>query len=139
MRIFLDANILFSAAKTDGAVRQLLVLLCDTGYECWVDAYVVAEARRNLAIKAPEGSIVLDSLLPRLHVAPVRAADPELYAILPLPEKDKPVMAAAIVHRCTVLVTGDRTHFGPLYGETIHGVKVVAPRGLAEDLLAKVR
>jgi hypothetical protein len=27
MRVFLDANILFSAAKSDGAVRQLLGLL----------------------------------------------------------------------------------------------------------------
>ncbi len=49
MRIFLDANILFSAARADGAVRQLLALCEDRGHELWADAYVLEEARRNLA------------------------------------------------------------------------------------------
>ena len=43
MRVFVGANILFSAAKTDGAVRALVRLLLDRGHECQVDAYVVAE------------------------------------------------------------------------------------------------
>ena len=47
MRVFLDANILFSAAKSSGAVRELLRLLEEQGHECWADAYVAAEARRN--------------------------------------------------------------------------------------------
>lgn len=54
MRVFLDANVLFSAAKSDGAVRQLLRLLVDGGHECWADGYVVAEARRNLIAKGPQ-------------------------------------------------------------------------------------
>ena len=37
MRVFLDANILFSAAKSDGAVRALVKLLLERGHECWVD------------------------------------------------------------------------------------------------------
>ena len=44
MRLFLDANILFSAAKSDGAVRRLLELLLARGHACWVDGYVVEEA-----------------------------------------------------------------------------------------------
>ena len=54
MRIFLDANVLFSAAKSDGAVRQLLTLLEKSGHECCVDGYVIEEARRNLVAKAPD-------------------------------------------------------------------------------------
>ena len=91
MRIFLDANILFSAAKSDGAVRLLLNLLRKAGHECCVDGYVTEEARRNLAAKAPGG------------------------------------LAA--------LVTGDRSHFGSLYGKTLHGVAIHSPRSLAEALL----
>ena len=53
MRIFLDATILFPAAKADGAVRQLLAWLMEAGHECWADGYVAEEARRNLATKAP--------------------------------------------------------------------------------------
>jgi hypothetical protein len=78
MRIFLDANVLFSAAKTDGAVRRLLGLLVDAGHECWADAYVVEEARRNLMAKAPSRASVLDSLLARMHVA---AAQPHSAAL----------------------------------------------------------
>ena len=44
----MDANILFSAAKSDGAVRALVKLLLDEGHECCADAYVVAEARRYI-------------------------------------------------------------------------------------------
>jgi hypothetical protein len=43
MRIFLDANILFSAAKSDGAVRSLVTLLLATQRECWVDGYVARQ------------------------------------------------------------------------------------------------
>ena len=78
MRIFLDANVLFSAAKSDGGVRRLLGLLVDAGHECWADGYVVEEARRNLVAKAPSGAPVLDTLLARMHVA---AAQPHPAAL----------------------------------------------------------
>jgi predicted nucleic acid-binding protein len=52
-----------------------------------------------------------------------------------LPEKDRPVLAAAIHHRCDMLVTGDRTHFGQLYGKTIRGVTILSPAMLAEVAL----
>jgi hypothetical protein len=51
-----------------------------------------------------------------------------------LPPKDRPVLAAAIRLGCDALVTGDRTHFGPLYGRTIHGVRIHSPRSLAEQI-----
>lgn len=60
MRVFLDANILFSVAKSDGAVRALVRLLLDRRHECWVDAYVVAEARRNLVSKGSQAMQLLD-------------------------------------------------------------------------------
>lgn len=60
MRVFLDANILFSAAKSAGAVRELLRMLLDGGHECWVDDYVVIEARRNLTTKAGDALTAFD-------------------------------------------------------------------------------
>lgn len=53
-----------------------------------------------------------------------------------LPDKDQPVLAAAIRYGCTALVTGDRMHFGSLYGQTIQGVTIHSPRSLAELLLS---
>ena len=135
MRIFLDANVLFSAAKSDGAVRQLLRLLEKSGHECCVDGYVIEEARRNLLAKAPDRVVVLDGLLSRMTTAGAQRVDAALEASLPLPAKDRPVLSAAIRQRCSALVTGDRTHFGPLYGRTIRGVTIHSPRSLAEALL----
>jgi len=135
VRIFLDANVLFSAAKSDGAVRQLIDLLAEAGNVSCVDGYVIEEARRNLAAKAPEGLAVLAKLLARMHVASAQSGDVALEATLPLPAKDRPVLAAAIRQGCAALVTGDRTHFGALYGRTIHGVAVRSPRSVAEALL----
>jgi len=134
MRIFLDANILFSAAKSDGAIRRLLTLLAEAGHECQADTYVVEEARRNLALKAPGSLPILDRLVRRIRVAQVKASLPRAEAIRSLPEKDRPVLAAAIDGGCQALVTGDRTHFGRLYGKTLGGVTIHLPRSLAEAL-----
>ena len=135
MRIFLDANILFSAAKSDGAIRMLLGLLQEAGHECHADTFVVEEARRNLALKAPGSLPVLDRLLDRIHVAQVTANPVESDVVRSLPEKDRPVLAAAMQLDCEALVTGDRKHFGALYGKTLGGVKIHSPRSLAEAAL----
>ena len=134
MRVFLDANILFSAAKSDGAVRALLRLLLDSGHECWVDDYVVIEARRNLTAKEPDALIAFEASLNRLRISPAQAPGPELKLVNWLPEKDRTVLAAAMRLRCDALVTGDRTHFGPGYGKMFAGVTIHSPRSLAERL-----
>lgn len=92
------------------------------------------EARRNLAAKAPGGLAALEALLARINVAGVQlAAHPE--AALKLPEKDRPVLAAAMRLGCEALMTGDRTHFGAVYGKALGGVTIHSPRSLAEKLL----
>jgi predicted nucleic acid-binding protein len=134
MRIFLDANILFSAAKSAGAVRELLARTQAAGHALCADAYVVAEARRNLEAKAEEGVPMLDAMLARIEVAGFQAtALPDDVAAL-LPEKDQPVLAAAVRLRCDALVTGDRKHFGALYGRRVDGVVVHSPLTLAQAL-----
>lgn len=135
MRIFLDANALFSAAKSDRAVRRFLALLVGAGHECWVDGYVVEEARRNLIAKAPSGAPVLDTLLERMHVAAAQPHPAAREATFALPEKDRPVLAVAIRLKCEALVTGDRTHFGALYGKTFAGVTIYSPSLLTQALV----
>ncbi len=135
MRLFLDANVIFSAARSDGAVRRLLTLLLEEGHCLCVDAYVIEEARRNLTAKTPSGLVWLESWQSRLEWHPTRARDWELEKSLPLVERDRPVLAAAIRSRCDILVTGDRTHFGSLFGTAIQGVQVLSPALVAEALL----
>ena len=81
MRIFLDANVLFSAAKSDGAIRQLLKLLEKAGNECCVDGYVIEEARRNLVAKAPDGVGTLEKLLSCMKTAGAQRSDPVLVCV----------------------------------------------------------
>lgn len=130
MRVFLDANILFSAARSDGALRALLRRLREDRHECWVDDYVVIEARRNLDAKGPEALAIPETLLSRLRISPVCGPEPLLEELGWWPEKDRPVLAAAIRLRCNALVTGDRTRFGTGYGKVFGGVTIHSPRSL---------
>jgi uncharacterized protein len=135
MRIFLDANILFSAAKSDGAMRRFIDLLRAAGHELCADGYVLEEARRNLAAKAPGGVPALEAIVSRVRVAEAHPSDAGEGLSAKLPEKDRPVLAAAVRLGCGALVTGDRSHFGALYGKTVAGVAIHSPRSLAEALL----
>ena len=133
MRVFVDASILFSAAKSDGAVRELIRWLLEHGHECHVDAYVVGEARRNLQAKGAQALPALEALLTRIRVAAtVPAHDDQAWTWLP--EKDRPVLAAAVRLHCEALVTGDRTLFGAGYGRTFGGVTLHSPRSLGATL-----
>ncbi len=134
MRVFLDANILFSAAKSSGAIRQLVDQIPIRGHECVADEYVIAEARRNLEQKFPAALPDFENLLRAISrlASPPALSAPGLDLLLP--EKDRPVLASAIQHRCQALLTGDKTHFGRLYGQTIAGVTIYSPQALAEIL-----
>lgn len=142
MRVFLDANVLLSAAQSDGAVRRLLGLMHERSHVGVVDAYVVAEARRNVAAKAVlrNASAVqdLEALLSKLettlsHAQPLAPEQKSLANWLP--EKDRPVLWAAMALACDALVTGDKTHFGDGYGKRFAGVEVMSPAMLALRLL----
>jgi hypothetical protein len=135
VRIFLDANVLFSAAKSDGFVNRLLVLLISEGHVLCADGYVAEEARRNLAAKGPDRLTELGRWLRRFEVSSVQV-DPAMFAALSvLPENDRPVVAGAVRMKCEALMTGDRAHFGRFYGITLAGVAIHSPRTLAELLL----
>ena len=134
MRIFVDANVLFSAARSAGAIRTLLQMLQSEGHALAADAYVVAEARRNLQTTASADALAfLEDLLGQIEVRQVSYAEVahEQSLVGWLPEKDRPVLLAAIAMQCDVLLTGDRTHFGEGYGKTFAGVTVYAPAQLA--------
>jgi predicted nucleic acid-binding protein len=135
MRVFLDANILFSAAKTRGAIRQLLDLLLEAGHILVADPYVIAEAERNIRSRYPESLPDLQGLLMAVGRQPA-AGRSALQAAesVNLDPKDRPVLAAAIAAGCDILVTGDTTHFGELYGRTVRNVTVLSSRQAAERL-----
>lgn len=134
MRVFLDANVLFSAAKSDGSVRELLHRLVRTGHVLCADVYVVEEASRNLLRKGLAALHAFERLSASVEVASFRPAELPESVAEKIDPKDRPVFAAALALRCDALVTGDRTHFGALYGQALLGVRIESPRSLAERL-----
>lgn len=121
-RVFLDANVLFSAAyRPDAGVRKLWEL---SGRTLLTSAYAAEEARRNL--DRPEQTDALEQLLAAVVLVP--EPDPDLApASAGLPEKNRPILAAAIAARATHLVTGDLRHFRHLLGRRVAGVRVLRP------------
>jgi len=47
-------------------------------------------------------------------------------SVVKLPDKDRPVLLAAIGVGATHLLSGDFRHFGPLYRERIEGVLILS-------------
>ncbi len=129
MRIFLNANILFSAAQPHSRMRALLEVLFNRA-ECLTNAYAVEEARRNLAFKFPEGLKTLDRLTKQCGMISQLTTGLEIA----LPLKDVPILGGAIAGGATHLLTGDERDFGKFWGRTIQGVKIVSPRMLVQEL-----
>lgn len=86
-------------------------------------------------MKAPAALDTFEALLARIRVAGVQLPETVPAAALRLPEKDRPVLLAAMRLGCGVLITGDRTHFGAVYGRALGGVTIHSPRSAAEALL----
>ena len=134
MRVFLDANVLFSAAQTDGAVRGLITRLQESEHQVVADAHVWEEARRNLVARYPSALPALDALTNMIRIFPLRGGVQAVEG-LPIDDKDTPVLSAAINLGCGALVTGDRTHFGHLFGTSVRGVTIYSPSLAARSLL----
>lgn len=132
MKVFLDANILFSASHADSATRGLLNNLLTRG-SAVTSPHAWEEARRNLERKRFHLLAGFEAL--RDVVAISRAF--HLPADVDLVEKDKPILAGAIGAGCTHLWTSDRLHFGPFYGTVVHGVRIVSSIQLADALHAR--
>ncbi|MGA2168302.1 MAG: PIN domain-containing protein [Terracidiphilus sp.] len=122
VRLFLDANVLISAAWKDGSkvarIRRI------PGIELITSNYIVAECKRNLP-RADQQSRLSQFLLA------FRVLDFQRTPVLEnppaLPEKDQRVLAAAVLSRADFLVTGDHKHFGAWFGATILGLRVEPP------------
>lgn len=119
-RIFLDANILFSVAYGSPSLERLLELVKKGLCLLFASGYVIEEAKRNLS--NPDQLKKLEACLSNVQIIP--EADPKLGCPIDLPEKDQPVLMAAISIRANYLITGDMKHFGKYFGQTIKGVKI---------------
>lgn len=138
MRVFLDANVLFSGAYMDTGSPRLLFRLADAGAcKLQSSAYAIEEARRNLLAKRSAQAGELEILTRKLVVQGEPGAASVVWATsLGLPAKDAPILAAAHEARSNLLVTGDVTHFGHLIGKRHRGIVILRPAEAIEILIA---
>jgi len=86
--------------------------------------YVIEEARRNLSETTHLKR--LDHYLEVVRI--VSEIDPTIVLPVVLPEKDRPVLMAAIAAKADYFITGDVTHFGKYFGQKVMGVKICLAR-----------
>ena len=124
-RVFLDANVLFSAAyRPDAGLARLWQL---ETVELMTSAYAAEEARLNLTQEDQRSRLAkfLEKVRMITDVAPLPAG-------IQLSEKDQPILQAALHARATHLLTGDTQHFGALFGHRFGGVLVLPPAAYFE-------
>ena len=111
IRLFLDANVLFTASHNPSGKAALIIDLGSQKYwEVVSCAFAIDEARRNIMIKFPSCLERLDSLLATIKKVPSGRGG---MCPVPLPQKDRPILEAAIRCKATHLLTGDIKDFGP--------------------------
>jgi predicted nucleic acid-binding protein len=121
-RVFLDANILVSAAwRSDNGLLALWELPDVT---LLTSAYAIVEADRN--VETAEQRTRLHRLVQWLEIVD-EPRSARLPAEVRLPGKDVPILMAAIESAAGYLLTGDREHFGAYFDRTIEGVRVLRP------------
>jgi uncharacterized protein len=130
--LFLDANVLFSAAyRAESRLRELWTL---PETQLVTSAYALEEARRNLhGIDQRRRLEALAVQVRITHEGGAWALPPDVI----LPEKDRPILSAALVSGATHLVTGDQTHFGPWYGTQVGGITIIKPAAYLQSRVAK--
>jgi predicted nucleic acid-binding protein len=123
-KVFLDANILYSAAYLERSGLSPLLSLNDV--ELINSAYAIEEARRNLAIDRPEAVQRFTHLVEALWTtdAPQTLKLPKNLRLDP---KDQPILLAAIHGKADYLLTGDAKHFDHLYEKRIESVLILRP------------
>jgi uncharacterized protein len=122
-RLFLDANILFSASYREDAGVAVLWSIKNIGL--FSSPHAIEEAKRNLVEPAQKKR--LHRLIRALHVVQAATAPESIRKEVDLPEKDWPILGGAIAADATHLITGDFKHFGRYFGKQIHGILVLPP------------
>jgi predicted nucleic acid-binding protein len=130
MRVFLDANILFSASLPKSQLARFLEGLGDHA-TLLSSAYACEEAERNLASKFPKGLSYFHRLSEGLELVPVGLFDLGVR----LAAKDQPILCGAVAGEAEYLLTGDKKDFGHLFGKSVGGVTVVTVELLLNELI----
>ena len=128
-RVFLDANVLFSAAwRSASGLARLWEI---ASLHLVTSPYAADETERNLARKRPDALRRLTALVQRVEITSALVQLDDGHG---LPPKDVPILAAAVASHCEVLLTGDIADFGHLIGRALQGVRILTVSQLLSEI-----
>ena len=133
LRVFLDANILFTAAyNPDGMARLLFELRRLEFLALLSSRQAVEEARINLDVKKPAALGELAALLKSLDLFD---SPPVVPVTLKIPEDDLRIFASAVAGGATHLLTGDKKDFGRYFDRPAQtaGIRIQTVRKFFAD------
>ena len=139
-KVFLDANVIFSAVYSEtGGSAYILELAKKDRIKLYSSRLAIKEAERNLREKAKaEAVLKFYDLLSEIHIELVdvsRAKAKESFSDL-VGEKDSPILASAIASKANFLITLDKKHF--LNQKVLNAnltVKIINPSQFIEKYL----
>jgi len=135
VRVFLDTNVLASAAATRGLCADVLREVL-TSHELLTSAQVLSELKRVLRTKFGVAQDLIDDFISLMREDTVLAEPGQLPTVDIQDQDDLPILSAAISAGADVFVTGDKEilHIG-----RIEKLAILSPRQFWEKLTAKPR
>jgi predicted nucleic acid-binding protein len=128
LTVFVDANVLFSAALGGPAFELMWELATRGRIRLATSPSCKVEAESNLERKRPDAVTRFAQLLLEVDLVPEPTPEALAAARRLVVEKDAPVLGAALAAKADVLVTGDVKHFGALMKRGDLPLRVRTPR-----------
>ena len=133
MRVFLDTNVLVSAAATRGLCADVLREVF-ASHELIISEHLIQELEKVLTEKLSLPNDVIEEYVWLLHQDTIAATDVDLPPIRLDDESNIPIIGAALKAKADVLVTGDLElqRLG-----RVEKLSMLSPRGFWERLRAQ--
>jgi uncharacterized protein len=133
VRVFLDTNVLASAAATRGLCADVLREVL-TSHELLISAQVLKELERVLATKFGVVHDLIDDFIQLMRQDTVLAHPGQLPKVKIKDQDDLPILSAAISAKGEIFVTGDKEILD--MGQ-IENLTILSPRQFWEKLKAQ--
>lgn len=133
MRVFLDTNVLASAASTRGLCADVLREILSS-HELLISEYVLIELRRVLADKFRVTHDLIEEFVWLLHQDTIMVKTSRPISVRLRDKTDIPIIGAALEGGADILVTGDK-ELQDL--SRIRELSILSPRQFWEELRVK--
>jgi putative PIN family toxin of toxin-antitoxin system len=132
MKIFLDTNVLASAAATRGLCADVLREVF-ASHDLFISEQVLTELRRVLKLKFGVGQDLIDDFIWLLQQDSVLAQPLHVPRVKLQDREDLTILAAAITSGAEVLITGDKEL---LDLGRVENLRILSPRQFWEEIKA---